>query len=180
MFRHFFENAPYFYSNIGMFQENAGAFAERAEYALHDVLEQFGDCFLEYRMDGFPCYFGQRGHDESPLRHQRMRKRQFGQIQHEVVIKEQVDVDEAIGINALYGLLFASHFLFDCLGEVQYVQRRKGCFHTCRRIQETVFRPESPRGCFVKRGKGSHLPYPFRYHSDGAEQVFPFVAQIGA
>ena len=119
--RHFFENASYFYSNIGMFQENAEAFAERAEYALHDVLKQFGDCFLEYRMDGFPCYFGQRGHDEGPLRHQRMGKSQFGQIQHEAVVKKQVNVDEAIGINALYGLFFASHLPFDSLGKAQYV-----------------------------------------------------------
>lgn len=90
--------------------------------------------------------------------------------------KQEVDVDEAIVINAILRLLGTAQIALNLLGSIEHGKGRKDCVDSTAGIQETVVRLESPWLGNMKSGEGRNGPYPLFYKLQGSTEVALLIA----
>ena len=127
----------------------------------------------------------QRAHHEVAQVHQRVGQVQMGSVNRDRsavcgVTEQQVDVNDAVVIDAVHRFGRTPHLAFYGLCGFQYLQglKRRADLADC--VQEAVGRVESPGGSSIKSGQGGDSPYPLFYFLHGIAEVLLLVAEISA
>ena len=103
-------------------------------------------------------YLLQRPHHELTFFHERMRQGETLGVHVDFIVEQYVDVDDAVVIDSVRGLLGASHLPLDVLGHVEKPQGGQRRADKTNRIEETILRRESPGLGFMKRRQGTNVP----------------------
>ena len=104
---------------------------------------------------------------------------EMGCVDGEVVVEQDVDVDDAVVIDAACRLLGAPHLAFDGRWGCQQFKGRESRLHTHGGIHKAVGRREAPRLGGIKRRLVHYMTDLHFYFLDGAAYVSAFVAKIG-
>ena len=98
----------------------------------------------------------------------------------EVVVEEDVDVDDAVVVLSVDGLVLSPHVAFYLLGLVQEVEGGEGCFDADGGIEEGVGALKSPWPGGKEGGLCLDRSNPPSYFRNGGQEVVFLVAKVCA
>lgn len=129
-------------------------------------------------MDIVGCNLTERLHDEEAFGHERMWNDEGVIVHREAVVKQDVDVDEAVVVFAADGFGGASQIALYELRLAEQLERSHRRLYGDGGIEEVVVRRESPRRVDMKSGLGDDGPNPFFDMLQCLVQVVALVAEI--
>lgn len=105
---------------------------------------------------------------------------EVGGVDDLFAIEEDVDIDNAVAIVAIYGLVGATHLSLDGLGDFEQFVGSVVCVDGHHGIEEMVGRLEPPGGGLYIGRASKQMTCLLAYHFYGLVNVCFAVAQVGA
>ena len=125
-------------------------------------------------------HFAERNHDEVAEVHEGMGDFEEGIIDVEVVVEEDVDIDDAVVVDASFWLVGAPHGTLDALGGCQQGDWGEGGVARHHGIEKEIVGLETPGLWRMKSRLAHNVPNQLFNTIDGAAEVGLPVAEVGA
>ena len=104
-----------------------------------------------------------------------MRYSKFSLIDHKIIIKEYVNINNAVSIAAIDTFMSASHGAFDRLSNTKQLIRSMRRINRNNCIEEGIFGAEPPRLALYKGRSGEYSTRLFVYQTDSLMQIGSFI-----